>query len=136
VPNSAEHDAKYRLNRALLNTGLAATSPEWGAVVAFYAAVHLVERLAAAEPRGPIHHRTHADRNRYLRAHRQHRAILRDYVKLRDAAEISRYGTIAQFRSAYPGTTVTDQLIDVHLVAVEQYVAAYFAPPAPSPAGP
>jgi hypothetical protein len=133
MPNAAEHDAKYRLNRALLNSGLAATTPEWGAVVAFYAAVHLVEWLAAAEPHGPIHHRTHVDRFRYLRAHRQHRAILRDYLELCDAAEISRYGTIRQFRSAYPGTEVQSRLIDVHLVAIEQYVHAHFAPPASPP---
>jgi hypothetical protein len=136
MPNSAEHDAKYRLNRALLDSGLSATSPEWAAVVAFYAAVHLVERLAAAEARGPVHHRTHADRFRYLRAHRQHRSILREYAELQDASEISRYGTINQFRASYPGAAVQDQLIDVHLRAIEEYVAAYFAPPPSPPPGP
>src|SRR6266487_1818659 len=119
MPNSAEHDAKYRLNRALLDSGLSTMSPEWAVVVAFYAAIQLVERLAAAEARGPVHHRTHADRFRYLRAHRQHRAILRDYSALQDASEISRYGTINQFQSSYPSAAVQDQLIDVHLRAIE-----------------
>jgi hypothetical protein len=52
MPSASEHRAKYDHNRRFLNTGLAATEPEWAAVVAFYAAVHLIERLAAAEPRG------------------------------------------------------------------------------------
>jgi hypothetical protein len=133
MPNSAEHRAKYALNRAYLNTGLAATQPEWAAVVAFYAAVHLIERLAAAEPSGPVHHRTHTQREIYLRRHRQHRAVLTDYLNLQVVAEISRYGTVAQFNALHTAATVQADLIDTHLAAVEHYVAGYFAPPAPAP---
>jgi hypothetical protein len=131
MPRSPEHHAKYSRNRAFLNTGLAAVNPEWAAVVAFYAAVHLVERLAAVEPRGPRHHRTHADRVDYLARHPQHSVLLADYQVLQVASEISRYGTVHQFHSRYGGGVVQDQLIDVHLAAIEQYVAAHFAPPPP-----
>lgn len=137
MPNSAEHRAKHTSNRAFLNTGLAATNPEWAAVVAFYAAVHLIERLAAAEPHGPVHHRTHTDRRLYLARHRQHRAVFNPYDILQEAAEVSRYGTVGQFNALYTAATVQADLIDTHLVAIENYVTAYFAPPAapgPSPA--
>jgi hypothetical protein len=58
---------------------------------------------------------------------------------LKESGEISRYGTINQFRLACPDTYVQDQLIDVHLAVIEQYVTAFFAPstpPAPPPAPP
>lgn len=134
MPNSAEHDAKYRANRAFLDTGLAATNPEWAAVVAFYADVHLVERLAAAEHRRPIHHESHVLREDYLSRHRRHRVIYVDYLALKDASITSRYGTVRQFRTQYPGEVVRLQLIDTHLAAIEQYIAAAFTPPAgPAP---
>ena len=100
-----------------------------GAVVAFYAAVHLIERLAAAEPRGPIHHGTHIQRNNYLGRHRAHRVLVKHYTELKLAAEISRYGTVKQFATDYPAATVQSVLIDTHLVTIEDYVTAYFAPP-------
>ena len=131
MPNSSEHREKYDLNRAFLDTGLATAQPEWAAVVAFYAAVHLVERLAAAEPRGPVHHRTHAKRDAYLLRHPHHSAVMNDYRLLRTASELSRYGTLRQFRNRYTAATVQSQLIDTHLVAIEQYVTAFFAPPPP-----
>lgn len=129
MPNSAEHRAKYELNRAFLDTGLATTQPEWAAVVAFYAAVHLIERLAAVEVRGPVHHRTHGEREAYILRHRQHRILLRDYRKLQEASELSRYFTLHAFRSMYTAPTVQSQLVDAHLAAIEQYVTAFFAPP-------
>ena len=131
MPNSAEHRAKYELNRAFLDTGLAAIQPEWAAIVAFYAAVHLIERLAASEPRGPVHSRTHTERIRYLSRHRQHSALIGDYRLLQEASELSRYYTLHSFRSMYTAATVQSQLIDTHLVAIEQYVTAYFPPPPP-----
>jgi hypothetical protein len=107
-----------------------------GGVVAFYAAVHLIERLAAAEPRGPIHHRTHTQREEYFHRHRQHRVLLFDYLALQMASEISRYGTVSQFKTRYPASTVQSQLIDTHLAAIESYVTAHFGPPPAPPAQP
>ena len=129
MPNSAEHRAKYDLNRAFLNTGLALTQPEWAAVVAFYAAVQLIERLAVAEPRGPVHHRTHTERSVYIQRHRNHRLIHDDYRALQEASELSRYFTLHAFRSMYTAATVQSQLIDTHLAAIKQYITAFFPPP-------
>lgn len=138
MPNAAEHRAKHAFNRAFLNTGLAVVNPDWAAVVAFYAAVHLIERLAAAESRGPGHHRSHTNRRLYLMRHRQHRQVFNDYDTLQDAAEISRYGTAAQFTARFSAATVQSELIDTHLAAIEDYVNAHFAPPPapPPPVGP
>lgn len=136
MPNSAEHDTKFRFNRDFLDTGLVSANPEWAAVVAFYAAVHLVERLGAAERRRPIHHENHVLREDYLSRHRQHRVLYVDYMALKDSSITSRYGTVRQFQTQYPSGVVQAQLIDVHLAAIERYVTAFFAPPPPPPGTP
>ena len=138
MPSSAEHQTKYQENRTFLDTGgaggggpLAASNGPWAAIVAFYAALHLVERLAS---RSNLHHMppgAHGQRDRWLRGHPQHRVIHAAYNHLRTASELSRYGTSNQFARAYPGTTVQDVLIDQYLVAIENYVAGVFAPPPP-----
>ncbi|MBN9122165.1 MAG: hypothetical protein J0I06_24000 [Planctomycetes bacterium] len=43
---------------------------------------------------------------------------------------------MAQFNALYSAATVQSDLIDTHLVAIENYVTAYFAPPPPAPAAP
>src|SRR6516225_8801690 len=116
MPSSAEHRDKHAANRQLLDTGnngspLSTLDGCWAAVVAFYAALHLVDRLAA---RVNYHPPGHNDRLRFVS--RDHRPILADYNDLKVAAEIARYGTLNQFGRAYPGTTVQDVLIDQKLV--------------------
>ena len=79
MPSSAEHRAKYEANRQLLDTGnngapLSTLDGFWAATVAFYAALHLVDRLAA---RVPYHPGNHGDRMRFVSS--QHRAILTSY---------------------------------------------------------
>lgn len=133
MPNSPEHDASYRENRAVLTAGFVASNPRWAAIVAFYAAVHLIERLAAAEQPRPVHHRSHKNRNKWLNRPGPHRAILSHYIVLQDASESARYGTLNQFQNRF-AARVQSHLIDIHLVAIERYVAAFFAPPLPPPA--
>ena len=135
MPSSAEHQAKYIENREFLdaNGGLATIQPVWASVVAFYAAVHLVERLAA---RQNIHHDNHGERKGYLIRHRLHRVIYPEYHALRTVSEIARYGTQNRFRLAVLGNDVQTILIDTHLVAIETYVLSVFAPPGgPTAAG-
>jgi hypothetical protein len=132
MPSSAEHQEKYAENRRFLdaNGGLAANEPVWAAVVAFYAALHLVERLAA---RQNLHHTqggAHGARRDYLKAHLQHRAILLPYRALHLASEIARYHTLNRFRQAYSPAMVQSLLIDTHLVAIERHVQTIFQPPA------
>jgi hypothetical protein len=115
----------------LLNTGnngapLSTLDECWAAIVAFYAALHLVDRLAA---RTNYHPNNHSDRLSFVAS--QHRLIFTVYNSLKTASEIARYGTLNQFNRAYPGTTVQDILIDKRLVAIETYVNNIFNPPAP-----
>ncbi len=137
MPSSAEHRDKYAANRRLLDTGNTGTPLStldgcWAAIVAFYAALHLVDRLAA---RLNYHPGNHADRLAFVSS--QHRPIFAAFNALKTALEIARYGTLNQFSRAYPGTTVQDILIDQRLVAIETYVNNVFNPPAPpaAPAG-
>lgn len=117
MPSSAEHQEKYLENRAFLdaNGGLAAAQPIWASVVAFYAALHLDERLAA---RQNIHHGNHALRTTYLSRHRLHRVIYPAFEALRNASEVARYGTANQFQRLVPTANVQAVLIDKHLVAI------------------
>lgn len=131
MPNSAEHREKYLANRLFLDTAnngapLSTLDASWAATVAFYAALHLVDRLAA---RSNLHPSSHADRLRFVAQH--HRAIFAPYNDLKVASEVARYGTRNQFTRAYPDTVVQHVLIDQHLVAIENYVENVFTPPPP-----
>lgn len=128
MPSSKEHKEKAERNRRTLDHLIASGgNPEWIAVVAFYTALHLVERLAAREN---LHHSKHPDRLDYLTRHKQHRALHPHFQAIFDASLVARYGTVNQFAKAYPATTVVDVLINKHLAAIEAYVAANFTPPA------
>ena len=129
MPSSSEHRAKYLANRRHLDTGnggspLATADGCWAAVVAFYAALHLVDRLAA---RDNTHPGAHGNRLRFVSAN--HRSILADFNDLKVASECARYGTLNQFARAYPGNAVQDILIDKLLVSIETYVTSIFDPP-------
>lgn len=131
MPSSAEHRDKHAANRRLLDTGnngapLSTLDGCWAAIVAFYAALHLVDRLAA---RLNYHPGNHPDHLAFVS--RQHRPIFTAYNTLKTASEIARYGTLNQFSHAFQDTTVQDVLIDVRLVSIENYVNNIFHPPAP-----
>jgi hypothetical protein len=135
MPTDAEHQAKYQDNRNTLNAhgGMAATSEPWAAVIAFYAALHLVERLAA---QANIHHRRHVgrgSRRQYLAGHAQHRQILADYMALYSASMLARYDSLGTFQAAFPAGTVQPQLINGCLARIDGYVTAALAP-GPGPA--
>ena len=127
MPDESEHEAKYRENRVLLNgpPALSSVSSPWAATVAFYAAVHLVEQLAA---RDAIHHTRHtgmASRARYLAMHPIHHVIGPDLSALLSASIVARYETVAAFAGGYPGDIVQTRLIDTHLAAIETHAAAH-----------
>jgi hypothetical protein len=132
MPSSAEHHDKYQANRNLLNTGnngtpLSTLDGCWAAIVAFYAALHLVDRLAA---RINLHPGNHGDRLSFVSS--KHRPIFANYNTLKTASETARYGTLNQFNRAFPGSTVQSILIDKRLVAIETYVNNIFMPPPPA----
>ncbi len=123
MPNSPQHREKAVRNLAALATIDVALFPDWAAVMAFYRAVHLVERLAAREG-PPVHHENHHDRADYVR--RRHRAIRDDYNTLFDAGLVARYGTIHQFESQFSCDYVRDELIGGCLRRITDYVSAEF----------
>jgi phosphoribosylaminoimidazole (AIR) synthetase len=133
MPTEAEHLAKHTECRNLLNGPpvLATLSEPWAAVVAFYAAVHLVERLAAKDLQ---HHTKHAgigSRNWYIQNHAQHNTIAADFMALYSASLVARYHPPAAFTAGYPAGTVQANLIDNCLAAIEVYVDGVFNPPGP-----
>lgn len=132
MPTGHEHAAKYRDNKAFLlsNGGLVNHHPAWAAVVAFYAAVHLVEQLAARDGR---HNADHRDRDVYLAGHRDHNEIQADFAALLRASKTARYLPVNRYLAAFPGTATQALLIDGCLARIEKYVAGQFAAP-PSPA--
>lgn len=131
MPDETEHDAKYRENRAILDgpPAFSTVSKPWAAIVAFYAAVHLIEQLAA---RDGVHHTRHtgsALRALYLATHAVHSVIGPELSALLSASMVARYETVAAFDSGYPGDVVQVELIEKHLAAIESHVAVHLATP-------
>lgn len=122
MPSSAEHKEEAQQHLDFLHS--APLTPEWSAIVAFYAALHLIERLCACEN---FHITKHHDRLSWLSKHKVHRAIHADFVARYDASLVARYGTCSQFKTAYPGDTIKRQLIGKNLAAVIRHVDNYFA---------
>ena len=135
MPSSAEHSAKHQANRHLLDIGnngtpLSTLDGCWAAIVAFYAALHCVDRLGAIAVPQQLHPTppgAHGKRLRFL--YTTHRPIYAAYNDLKTASEIARYGTLNQFNRAYPGPTVQGILVDQKLAASETYVHNIFNPP-------
>jgi hypothetical protein len=129
MPDVAEHDARYRDNRQFLafQGCLTSVNNQWAAVVAFYSAVHLIEKLAAYEGLDNYRHSGPGSRELYLSRHPRHYLLLRDLNALRVASEYARYDSLSAFDSAFPGTTVKSVLIDKSLKRIEDYVDHFFA---------
>ena len=124
MPSDVEHQQKYAECRRLLDgpPAMSGLSEPWAATMAFYAAAHLVERLAADEGLHHIRHTGNPSRNAYLLWHPTHSAIAGDFMALFSASMVARYESLARFAAAYPSGVTQSQLIDVNLVAIEQYL--------------
>ena len=119
MPSDAEHAAKVSANEAVLAD---LDDPAWQSVLAFYTALHMVERLSAA---AGLHFKYHTGRNSrdvWLLGHPDHFQIKADYDRLRAASEIARYETLPMFEAAFPGDAVHTYLIDGCLARIRQYV--------------
>lgn len=130
MPNPKQHQQKADDNRAFLNS-LSSTGPaEWIAVVAFYTAVHLIEKLLAYRS-PPLHSKNHEERNDAVRKH--YKAIQKEYHELFNLSLVARYSTRGKFTLA--AATAKTLIIDNYLVTIERFVAQetlkYAPPPAP-----
>ena len=117
MPNPKQHQEKAEHNRAFLATIGDDAYSDWRVTIAFYVAVHLVEKLRAYDG---DHSQDHSDRDRYVR--RNHRAIYNSYRQLYSASLEARYKSLHAFTSS--PEDVRAVLIDQFLVEIEQYVAA------------
>ncbi len=132
MPNSTQHRDKANHNRTFLSTIDVNAYPDWAATVAFYTAVHLVERLRTLLPNPMQQHSTdHQDRLTFVQKH--HRGIHAPYRDLFNAALLSRYETIHSFDTQFSAHDVQNILIGRHLTRIENYVASRFAPPPATP---
>jgi hypothetical protein len=99
MPSSAEHKEKAQQHLDLLHSG--SLTPEWEAIVAFYAALHLIERLCACEN---LHIVNHHDRLFWLNKHKKHGAIHADFVALTTRRESRATAPVASSRKRFPAT--------------------------------
>lgn len=75
---AARHLKAYRATHARF--------PEWGAVMLFYAALHLLEQVFARESRHCI---THSDRELHIKSH--HKSVWPAYHRLQSESMKARY---------------------------------------------
>ena len=127
MPNSKQHREQASHNTAFLAAIDVQRFPDWAAVVAFYAAVHLVERLRAKVGEHSINH---IDRLAFLRRPAYRNTLFKAFHVLYNASLIARYETAGSFSSQFAPADVKNVLIDQHLASIDQHVAAEFAPPA------
>jgi hypothetical protein len=117
MPKPKQHQEKADSSRAFLNSISDKGPADWMAIIAFYTAVHLVEKLRAYCGE---HSESHEDRCAAVRV--KFRAIHKEYHELFNNSLVARYGTAGQF--SMPVEEVKRLLIDTYLVAIEKYVAS------------
>ena len=93
-------------------------------MVAFYTALHLVERLAAWEN---IHHSKHPDRLDYLTRHKQHRVIHADFQTIFDASWLVTALSIS-LRKRIPETLLWTLLTNTSLPSKHTWIATSIRP--------
>jgi hypothetical protein len=123
MPSYSEHKDKADHNREFLTSLSIDNHPDWVAVVAFYTALHLIERLSSCES---LHHGSHPPRGKYLARHCKHSVIRHHYQALYDAAHVARYGTQNQFKRSFHSSSIKSELIDINLNAVDKYIDNHF----------
>jgi len=119
MPSADQHRRKVEGNRSFLNTISVDDYPDWVVVVAFYTAVHLVERLRAATGDGDS--TGHEDRLAYVQS--RHPEIHTAYHILQNASMLARYQSNATFFGQFQRDIIVDRLIGQYLVEIEKYVA-------------
>ncbi len=110
-----QHQEKADHCRKFLST-IGDEFSDWRAIVAFYVALHLVEKLRAYNGE---HSTSHDDRDAYVR--RNHSTIYNPYHQLFNASLDARYKTLGAFTIS--SEDVQKVLVDTYLVEIETYVA-------------
>src|ERR1700687_3653504 len=130
MPSAADHQIKIQHNHAFLASITDPAFCDWMAVVAFYIAVHSVEKLFAFLGQ---HSKDHRGRNKAVRV--QLRPIHRHFRALYNVSMVVRYEESSRFNLS--AQLVHSDLINGRLAEIEKFVAAKTAPPGlPAPPGP
>jgi hypothetical protein len=122
MPNPSQHQNKAKNNREFLDTFDWDKHPDWATVVAFYTAVHLVERLRALDGQDSENHQ---DRLRYVQL--SHREIHYEFHELLNASKLARYEANSVFHNQLSNDQIINIVIGKWLVAIEKYVDKYVA---------
>jgi hypothetical protein len=128
MPNPKQHQEKADHNSNFLKTILDDAFCDWKATIAFYVAVHLVEKLRAYDGK---HSENHEERDRYVRAN--HHSIYNAYHQLFTVSLVARYKSLHAFQIS--PDDVQSKLIASYLAEIEKFVARVTAsklPPRPS----
>jgi hypothetical protein len=116
MPKPNQHQEKADHCRKFLAT-IDEEFSDWRAIVAFYTALHLIEKLRAYDG---DHSTSHDDRDRYVR--KNHSNIYNPYHQLFNASLDARYKTRGGF--TITPADVQKILIDTYLVAIEKEITA------------
>lgn len=119
MPTASQHKVKAEHNRKFLDTISVQDFPDWVAVVAFYTAVHLMERVRAASGHGDSV--DHGDRLAYIQ--RFHVTIHSQYHLLQNVSMLSRYQSRADFYDQFQPEDIQKQILEDKLPAIESYVS-------------
>jgi hypothetical protein len=117
MPSEADHLSAAAQNRALATLLSEQADPSWGAVLAFYSALHLVSAYLAKHGYFP---RDHGTRAGYIARSRELRPIYENYRRLEERSRWVRYDLRRlQARDV-------EQLISLDLAAIEALVKPLF----------
>ena len=124
MPSADQHRNKAEGNRKFLATISLDDHLDWVVVAPFYTAVHLAERLRAANGDGDS--RGHEDRVAYLRD--RHPDIHGPYYGLQNASMLARYQSYSDFYAQFDQSNIPERIL-ARLDAIEAYVAAQLGSP-------
>jgi hypothetical protein len=118
MPSAEEHQERADHNAAFLATIDTDEFADWAAVVAFYAAMHLIEKLRAYLGQ---HSEKHADRGKFILDRPEFASLDFPYNQLFTYALKARY-------QAGPHHWLRPDNIFAHLEVIQEFVANYELP--------
>ena len=120
MPSQSQHQTKAKSNRDFLSQIDRNARSDWAVVVAFYTAVHLVERLRSLDGQ---HSTNHQERLSFVQA--SHRNIHTEYHQLYNLSRIARYDSNSYFYSQISNEDVEKIVVGEWLTIIEKYVDSY-----------
>lgn len=124
MPSADQHRGKAERNREFLASVSLPDFPEWVAVVAFYTAVHLIERYRAHVGDGDS--TSHEDRLNYVQ-HRLPNTVHTAYHVLQNVSMLARYQSMADFYAQFQPEDVENEIVNNRLAHIEQHVQTALA---------